>query len=114
MKYFDSSDGILPESPTKRVFYNKRGSETLDEQESIAQVLYKLNGKTSKPDRKYFIYTVNGSIYDPNGVDGNKKKNMTFLLKQVGQEIFDFYILYLTTNNPIYLTRAQRSFISDR
>lgn len=114
MEYFNSEDDFVQTSITTRTFYDKDGLEIADEKKSVAQVLHQKNRRDKQQLRKYFIFTVNGSIYDPQGVDGNKKKNMTFLLKQVDQAIFDFYMLYLTTKNSIYFTRAQRGLINDR
>lgn len=112
MEYINSEDAVLNPIQTSRVFYDKNGKEVEKEKDCVAQVFYQTTAN-KQDHRKYFLYTLNGSIYDPLGMDANKKKNMNFMLKPVSREVFDYYLMYLNTKNSLYLTRAQRSFIND-
>ena len=47
------------------------------------------------------------------GMNSNREKYLDTKLKKVSKDTFDFYMIYLQTNNSIYLTRANRRFINE-
>lgn len=62
--------------------------------------------------QSYYIKVYNHEIYDPLGQYANRERYLDSAFKQVSKTTFDFYVLYLSTNKAIYLTKANRSFIS--
>lgn len=111
MKYVNDPKETVTQIRNERVMYDKNGKVTVTEPLAVAHVLnQKFNdGRVS---RTFYLNTINGLIYDPLGTDSNKKKNMNCLLKSVSQQTFDYYMMYLETNNSLYLTRSQRSMIN--
>lgn len=111
MKYIDNAEQSVEQIKNKRTMYDAKGNETDKQPLAIAHSLQqKFSDGTES--RTFYVSTINGLLYDPLGMDSNKKKNMNFLLKLVHQQTFDYYIMYLQSNNSLYLTRAQRSFIN--
>ena len=47
------------------------------------------------------------------GINSNRENFLETKLKRVSKDTFDFYLIYLQTNNSIYLTRANRRFINE-
>lgn len=111
MKYVNSADESVQQIKNERVMYDKNGKPTDVEPLAVAHILNQsfTDGRKSKT---YYVNTINGLIYDPLGTDSNKKKNMNCLLKAVSQRTFDYYMMYLESNNSLYLTRSQRSMIN--
>jgi len=60
----------------------------------------------------YFVRVYNKSLYDPLMSSGRRVEYEETEYKLVSKETFDFYMLYLKTNNSLYFTRAQRGFVS--
>ena len=111
MKYIDNAEQNIEQITNKRTMYDARGNETDNQPLAVAHSLAQTfsDGAESKT---FYVSTINGLLYDSLGMDSNKKKNMNCLLKQVNQKTFDYYMMYLQSNNSLYLTRAQRSFIN--
>lgn len=93
---------------SKEIDFNKKGSQVLNKKEKIFAKIV-----SSKENENYFITTYKNQIYDPIGINSNREKYLETKLKRVSKETFDFYLIYLQTNNSIYLTRANRRFINE-
>ena len=61
----------------------------------------------------YYIRTYQGLPYDPLGPYSRRDVYENTKLNKVSKNTFDFYLMYLNTNNSIYLTKAQRGLIND-
>lgn len=109
MKYInDRSDFIEEIEVDKETNFNKNGAPVRSDKENIfAKIVVSQNDKSN-----YFINTYKNEIFDPIGIN-SKRKNLETKLKRVSKETFDFYLIYLQTNNSIYLTRANRRFINE-
>lgn len=93
---------------TEEINFDKNGkSFTNGKTKTYAKVLRSKNGTS------YLIATYNNQIYDPIGINANRERYLETKLKRVSKDTFDFYMIYLQTNNSIYLTRANRRFIND-
>lgn len=91
----------------KEIDFNKHGKHVNNPKEKIfAKVV------VSDDNNFFFIDTYQNEIFDPIGLNANRK-NINTKLKKVSKDTFDFYLIYLQTNNSIYLTRANRRFINE-
>ncbi len=111
MKYVNDAKETLKQVANERVMYDAKGNVTDVEPLSVAHVLNQ-SFTDGRESRTFYINTINGLLYDPLGTDSNKKKSMNCLLKSVSQQTFDYYMMYLKSNNSLYLTRSQRSMIN--
>lgn len=111
MRYVDSADKSQINTNCEKISYDKFGNNTEAEGRVFAQVVKsnKLDGSCTK---KYYVLTLNNSIYDPRGVDSSREKSLNLILKPTNQSTFDFYIMYLQTKNSLYMTHAQRGYIN--
>ena len=64
-------------------------------------------------ERVYLVKVLQDTLYDPIGTYSNRKRFLESSFKKVSKNTFDFYMMYLKTNNSIYLTKAQRGFSDD-
>jgi len=90
------------------VDFNKNGLEVASSKEKIFAKIVE-----SEKNNQYFISTYNNEIYDPMGLNSNRERFLQTKLRRVSKDTFDFYLIYLQTNNSIYLTRASRRFINE-
>ena len=105
MKYVETNE---EKQELKETNFNKKGLQVAAAQEKIfAKIVY------SEATPQYLINTYNNQIYDPIGLNSNREKYLDTKLKKVSKDTFDFYLIYLQTNNSIYLTRANRRFINE-
>lgn len=115
MKFIDSFSKSDFVSNAEHVFFNKSGEE-FNPNENLKEKVFgtftKITLGNDAVQRKYFIVTHNNIPYDPSGIDSHRESTLNLRLKQVSQATFDSYVLYLKTRNPIYMTKAQRSFIN--
>lgn len=111
MKYVNDAKETVEQVTNERIMYDRKGNVTDKEPLSVAHVLNQ-SFADGRESRTFYLNTINGLIYDPLGTDSNKKKNMNCLLKPVSQQTFDYYMMYLGSNNSLYLTRSQRSMIN--
>jgi hypothetical protein len=101
---------IIETEKTSTSFYDKNGRVISNgNKKAFAKIFTEQENKKSS----YWVATYNGVIYDPIGVNSNKERYLETKFKKVSKETFDFYMIYLQTNNSIYLTRANRRFIND-
>ncbi len=107
MRYINKSDISTSDKKTELLF-NKDGLVSKSATETkFAKVIGKENKYT------YYIRIHQGSPYDPLGPYGHRENYLETALKKVSRNTFDFYVMYLKTNNSIYLTRAQRGYLND-
>jgi len=109
MKYLNETKNFNPIEKPKEVDYNKNGTQVATSKEKVfAKTITPTDGNTS-----YLICTYHNQIYDPMGMNSNRERYLDTKLKKVSKDTFDFYMIYLQTNNSIYLTRANRRFINE-
>ena len=89
------------------VKYNKVGQEIQDGDYVFAE---EINGSRQTI---YKILTYNNSIYDPRGADSHREKTLNRTLRRTTKKTFEYYLQYLQTKNPVFLRRAERSFINE-
>jgi hypothetical protein len=107
MKYINEEPDI-PKVEAEEVWFNKDGKEISGENEKFyAKII-------AKNDRQYYYIRVyDNSPFDPIGIYGRRERNLPIDMKRVSKNTFDFYMMYLTTKNSLYMTRAQRGFLND-
>lgn len=109
MKYIKNQEGFTEDIHIdKEIDFNKKGLTTVNAREKVFA-----KKVDSTKDSHYFIITHSNQIYDPMGIDSTREKFLETKLKRVTKDTFDFYLIYLQTNNSIYLTRANRRFINE-
>jgi len=107
MKYLNDSKP-LPKKEIKTILFDKVGLETYNEKEkNFAKVIVD-NGSES-----YYIGTYQNMPYDPLGAYSRREIYADTKMHRVSKNTFDFYIMYLKSNNSIYMTKAQRGFLND-
>ena len=106
MKYID--DSHLDKTETLEILFNKDGQISSETKENKYA---KIVGKSNKDT--YYIRTHLNVPYDPLGPYGHRENYLETKMKKVSKNTFDFYVMYLKTNNSLYLTRASRGFLND-
>lgn len=105
MKFIEKNE---QQKESKEVTFNRKGAHTSSSSEKVfAKII------NSEKALQYYINTYNNEIYDPMGINSNRERYLDTKLKRVSKDTFDFYMIYLQTNNSIYLTRANRRFINE-
>jgi hypothetical protein len=106
MKYVN--EGFTEKSKvTKEVNFNRNGSVANTKDKVYAKITNS-NGRDT-----YHIKTYQNQPFDPIGSNENRQKYLETKFKTVSKDTFDFYLIYLQTNNSIYLTRTTRRFINE-
>ena len=90
---FDKNAVSIEEETSKKIF---------------AKITY-VGGRESS----YYIKTFQNAPFDPLGSHGKRENYIETKLKKVAKSTFNFYMMYLKTNNSIYMTKAQRGFLND-
>tara|TARA_Y100001963_G_scaffold120231_1_gene168030 strand:+ start:502 stop:828 length:327 start_codon:yes stop_codon:yes gene_type:complete len=92
------------------MYFDKNGvvTDDVDNKKIFAKITY----RNDKP-HSFHIRTFQNAPYDPMGTYGNREKYIETKIKKVSKSTFDFYVMYLTTNNSIYMTKAQRGYLND-
>ena len=100
----------LPDKPREEVFFDKNGNiiEDPKTKDSYGKMLCVNNN-----ERTYLVKVLQSNLYDPLGTYSNRGRFLESNFKKVSKNTFDFYMMYLKTNNSIYLTKAQRGFLND-
>jgi hypothetical protein len=107
MKYVNDSKP-LPQKQMKTLLFDKLGTETSNQKErNFAKVV--VDGDSES----YYIRTYQNMPYDPLGAYSRREIYADTKMHKVSKNTFDFYIMYLKSNNSIYMTKAQRGFIND-
>lgn len=108
MKFVNQSNFKVTEDREELIF-NRYGVKLQPgSREKIYTKIIVNNGALS-----YYIKTHQNSPFDPLGSYARRENNIETKFQKVSKNTFDFYTMYLKTNNSIYMTRAQRSFIND-
>ena len=89
--------------------YNKKGQPVFPSDKDQAIFAKQVEGTKQYV---YYVMTYNNNIYDPLGPDSNREYNLNKELKKTNKEAFDHYISYLQSNNRIFMTKAQRSYLN--
>jgi hypothetical protein len=109
MKYINEKQNYAVEVEVKQeADFNRNGKVTANGKEKVYAKIV-----NSQKSDQYYISTHNNEIYDPMGINSNRERYLDIKLKRVSKDTFDFYMIYLQTNNSIYLTRANRRFINE-
>lgn len=102
MRYVNDQSEI-PKPEAEEFWFNKDGKEiTGDNERFYAKTVVRGN------QEQYYIRVHNNAPFDPIGIYGFRERGMKIDLKKVSKNTFDFYMMYLTTKNSLYMTRAQR------
>lgn len=86
--------------------YNKKGQPIDVGQKVFAEHIDGVKQKV------YYVLTYNNIIYDPLGPDSNRESSLRTELKKTNEDSFFAYLSYLQSNNRIYMTKAQRSYLN--
>lgn len=108
-----SIEKIKKDIPTKKTTeerFDKNG-RMLDRKaskDSYGKVIF-----VDNKEHSHFVRVLESNLYDPMGTYSNRRRYLESSFKKVSKNTFDFYMMYLKTNNSIYLTKAQRGFLND-
>jgi len=91
---------------TSYVFYGKNGNIVTESVETSCAYIATLKEKES-----YYIKTLRGLLFDPQGIDAAKVNSIAAKFSKVKKETFDFYIDYLRTKEKNFYSWAERSNI---
>ena len=61
--------------------------------------------------KTHYIKYGRGDLFDPFGADRNMHNRPYFDFKKVKENVYNYYIEYLTNRDRIFLTRARRSLM---
>lgn len=93
---------------SETTYFDKVGQETSNlKEKNFAKVV------VDKGRASYYIRTYQNMPYDPLGAYSRREIFEDTKMDRVSKNTFDFYLMYLKSNNSIYMTRAQRGFIND-
>lgn len=106
MKYVEK---YIPIEGKTEILFNQNAKEINSDtkEKSYAKVVVKNDRET------YYIRVYQSVPLDPLGSYGNRTRDLQTKLSQVSKGTFDFYMLYLKTNNSVYMTRARRGLTND-
>lgn len=107
MKFINEAYPILEQS--EEIFFNRNGERVEKDQKKqkiYAKILVNNNAST------YYICTHKNLLYNPSSVIESREKYSETTFKKVSKDIFDFYMIFLTTKKNIYMTKAQRIFLN--
>lgn len=96
---------------TSEVSYDKNGKETENTSQKVFAKLLSTNDNGINKI-SYFIATYNNAPYNTFGPESHRENTLNIALKKVSKNTFDYYIKFLQTNNSLYITRANRSFLN--
>jgi|TARA_R110000851_G_scaffold96287_4_gene208905 hypothetical protein len=95
---------------TQEVLFDRNGSAI--ENSGVKDCYGKMISVDDR-EKVYLVKVLQHTLYDPVGTYSNRKRFLESGFKRVSKNTFDFYMMYLKTNNSIYLTKAQRGFLND-
>lgn len=111
MKYVEKYSTKDDKKQTEFKQYNSYGeTTTVDDERIYAE--YKAITLSGNVQKKFFVLTSNGSLFDPRGTDSHRINTIRTELKSTSKQTFDYYLQYLKTKNNLYMRRAERSFIN--
>jgi hypothetical protein len=112
MKFINNiSDKELKTKKSTELLFDVKANLIDTEDEAYAKSVSVELGE-GKIQRKYFIRTYNNVPLDPLGSTSRRNVWNRTSLKIVSFETFDNYLSYLKTNNALFFTKTNRSFIN--
>jgi len=103
----DISHLNLPKVPEKvTTFIGAKGSE-VKERDAFVKIVE--NGEFNT----YYIKYGRGDLFDPYGADKNMHNRPYFDFRKVKEDVYAYYLEYLTKRDRIFLTRERRSLMED-
>ena len=107
MKYIDGQH--VPISEWAELFFNKNAQEIQSnvKEQSFSKIIVKNDRET------YYIRVHHNTPCDPLSSRWKQTHNTETKMILVSKKTFDFYMMYLKTNNSIYMTRARRGLSND-
>lgn len=106
MKFIN--DGVYEKDQKVETLFTRYGEETENNREKIYSKIIVNNGLTS-----YYIRAYQNLPYDPLGPYSRREIFRDTKMIKVSKNTFDFYMMYLKSNNSIYLTKTQRGLLND-
>ena len=91
---------------TSYIFYDVSGNIVTENVESSCAYIATLKEKES-----YYIKTLRGLLFDPQGIDSGKINSIAAKFSKVKKKTFDFYVDYLRTKEKNFYAWAERSNI---
>ena len=88
--------------------FDRLGNPTLTDRETVYAKRRIVNETEA-----YLVATHQDIPFNPRGTPASIEDYVNIRLKKTSQETFNFYMLFLKTNNSLYLTKAQRRFLND-
>ena len=109
MKYINGQ--YMPISEQTELLFNKNAqeiqSDVVKKEQSYSKIIVKNDRET------YYIRVHHDTPCDPLSSRGKQTHNTETKMILVSKKTFDFYMMYLKTNNSIYMTRARRGLSND-
>ena len=108
-----SIEKIKTDIPNKEITeakFDKNGvmTDNNSAKDSYGKIIYVNNTVSS-----HHVKVLESNLYDPMGTYSSRRRFLESSFKRVSKNTFDFYMMYLKTNNSIYLTKAQRGLLND-
>lgn len=107
MKYINETKDITNENKQSETNFNRNGLVANSKDKVYAKSV------SSEKEQHYYIKTYQNQPFDPMGANATRERYLETKMKRVSKDTFDFYLIYLQTNNSIYLTRTNRRFINE-
>ena len=100
----------IPDKHKEEVLFDRNGNlmDAPQSKDTYGKIIC-----VNKQEKMYLAKVLQSNLYDPMGTYSNRKRYLESNFKKVSKNTFDFYMMYLKTNNSIYLTKAQRGFLND-
>ena len=106
MKFINGS--VFDTENKTETLFTRYGDETANSREKIYCKIVVNHGVSS-----YYIRSYQNLPYDPLGPYSRREIFRDTKMTKVSKNTFDFYMMYLKSNNSIYLTKTQRGMLND-
>jgi hypothetical protein len=103
------SSPFVEKNKGKELIFNRDGQEIGKDQKNqkfYAKVVVK-DDLTS-----YYISVYQNVLFNPSSISESREKYKDIKMKKVQKDVFDFYMMFLSTKKMIYMTKAQRMFMN--
>ena len=111
MKYVEKYNPKEDVKGSETKAYNAFGQAVSNEDE-LVYAEYKSINLGERIQKKFFVLTSNGNLFDPRGTDSHRTSTIRKDLRSTSKQTFDYYVKYLQTKNNLYMRRAERSYIN--
>tara|TARA_Y100000361_G_scaffold56714_1_gene49533 strand:- start:2440 stop:2766 length:327 start_codon:yes stop_codon:yes gene_type:complete len=108
MRFLDPDSAKMHEQRFKYEQFGNAGNPVVNDKEKVYA-----EKVTSPQGVVYKVATHDNVPFNPTGMYSARKDHIELRMKKVKKETFDFYMLFLKTNNSLYYTKAQRSYLND-